>query len=455
MIGIAARLRSRLVQRIYFVGILQFIIVVGGSTALVRASRRPPVLADTVRFLTHELTAESDRPDAFDGAVQRIHADMHWAVAVYDDNGRLLASGGPLTPPSSSAGERSRFEGDLQPSGSVPLDLYGGKVGRLDYRAPKGPGPPLGPAWIAVFVLVVVGVTSWLTARSLAIPLARVAATANAFGAGDLSARARLRRSDELGDVANAFDQMAARVTQSIRAERELLANISHELRTPLQRIRLALDLAAEGGADTARDSLLEIAEDLAELERLVVDVLEAARLSLRGEGHTTAVPPRRDERVDARQLLERAAMRFRSAHPGRPLDMSIDADAMVSGDPVMLRRVIDNLLDNAHKYSSDESSPVTVRSCVADGAFVIEVADAGIGISREDLPRVFEPFFRADRSRTRASGGVGLGLALAKRIVGAHGGHLTVQSELGRGTTVRIELPRADGIREGERRVD
>ncbi len=441
MTGIANRLRSRLVQRIYFVGILQFVIVVGFTMALVRAVGGPMFIADTIQFLTHEVAAQSESPESLEDTVRRIYADLHWAVAVYDGDGRLLASSGPLGRPS-VAREREPFWKEPPLVGSVPLQLHGGRMGRLEYLAPARSAPPGGLAWPAVFILLVVGVSSWLTARSLAIPLAHVAEKANAFGAGDLTARARLRRSDELGDVANAFDEMAERVTKGIRAERELLANLSHELRTPLQRIRLALDLATEGDAETARDSLKEITEDLAELEQLVEDVLSAARLSLQDGGPTSAVPPLHRETIAAPGLLEKAAARFRNAHPQRRLDASIDAEALLSGDPVMLRRVIDNLLENAHKYSKDPSTPVSLRSRITDDAVVIEVIDSGVGIAPDDMRRVFEPFFRADRSRTRATGGVGLGLALAKRIVDAHGGRLSLESVQGRGTTARVELP-------------
>jgi signal transduction histidine kinase len=309
------------------------------------------------------------------------------------------------------------------------------------------PAPPSilrGVGATVALVLLVVGVSGWLTARSLAAPLAQLSRTARAFGAGNLDARAALRRSDELGEVSAAFDEMAERVTRALRAEKELLANVSHELRTPLQRIQIAIDLAAEGDAATARESLDEIADDLAELGRIVEDVLRAARLSLQGGGDgPSPLPPLHVARVDLGALLEKSAARFRSLHGTRRLDVDTDASLpALELDGVLFRRAIDNLLDNADKYSDDASTPVVLRARPSRGSVVIEIKDVGIGIADADRPRLFEPFFRADRSRTRGTGGLGLGLLLAKRIVEAHAGTLTVESAAGEGTVVRIVLP-------------
>ena len=442
---ILKRLRARLVQRIYFVGMLQFVIVTIGIIALSRQPHGPSVLTDTVRYIDDTLSAESDSDESLRIAVQRVATDLHWSLAVYDDHGSLVASAGPPLPlpPGDAADAPS-------PSPlSVPLSLHGRHAGHLVYMPSPAPPPP-GPGGLGVtafLVLVVVGVSSWLTARSLAKPLGQLAATATSFGAGELSARVGLSRSDELGDVAKAFDEMAERVTQSIRAERELLANVSHELRTPLQRIRIALDLAAEGDAATARESLGEITEDLAELERIVDDVLTATRLSLREGARAGAIPPIRHDPIEIPALLEKAASRFRSAHPQRRLEVAVSGSEIpgLEGDPVLLRRVVDNLLDNAHKYTEDPTAAIRLACRLQDDRVVVEVVDEGVGIAKADLDRVFEPFFRVDRSRTRATGGLGLGLVLSRRIVEAHGGTLTLESEReagGKGTTARIELP-------------
>jgi signal transduction histidine kinase len=311
---------------------------------------------------------------------------------------------------------------------------------------------PHPPAWHNVLLFgLALGCTaliSLLFARTLVVPLLRLASVARGFGEGALDVRTGVRRKDELGQVAEAFDEMAERITGLLRSQKELLANVSHELRTPLSRIRVALDLANEGSAELARESLRDIAEDLNELEQLVGDVLTTARLDVApGQG---GAPPLRLERVEAGALLEKSAARFRSARPEHRLEVRLDgALPALEADPVLLRRVFDNLLDNAGKYS-EPTAPVKLEARPVDAGLEVRVADAGIGIDASDMPHLFTPFFRSDRSRARRTGGVGLGLALARRIVLAHGGTLTLESQPGVGTTVRVLLPSLDARQTG-----
>jgi signal transduction histidine kinase len=145
---------------------------------------------------------------------------------------------------------------------------------------------------------------------------------------------------------------------------------------------------------------------------------------------------------LEATELLERAAARFRRLHPQRVLEMDAATGPLrLDADPRLLDRVLDNLLDNAAKYS-DAASPIELSLAAAEGGAALVVRDRGIGITSADLERVFTPFFRGDRSRARDTGGAGLGLALSKRIVEAHGGRITIESRTGEGTTVRVWLP-------------
>ena len=236
----------------------------------------------------------------------------------------------------------------------------------------------------------------------------------------------------------------ADRIVALRRSEKELLANVSHELRTPLARIRLALELAREGDMTRAQSYLQDIEEDLGELEPLLDDIMTAARLDLERGSGTDAVPPLRRQRLEAAELLEAASARFARRFPERALRCRwSDGLPVLQADPNLLRRVLDNLLDNAAKFS-DAGQPIELEAetIASPPALEIRVRDHGIGIAPADLERVFEPFFRTDRSRNRATGGVGLGLTVVRRILLAHGGSVRVESDKRTGTCFHVTVP-------------
>jgi signal transduction histidine kinase len=334
---------------------------------------------------------------------------------------------------------------------------------------PGGPGPPRGDgppshhgpsgALITFFLsgVLIVGIGSFWMARWIVVPLEGLSRAARALGAGELGTRTGIGRDDEIGDLARAFDDMAERVQKLLLAEKELLANVSHELRTPLARIRVALDIAGESDAEGGRISMAEIGLDLAELDALIEDIFTATRLAVASESAPSAARSKPGEGKPAGGGFElhvedlgpevvaaRAAERFRARHPRRALVATDDDDLpLVRVDPVLLRRALDNLLENANKYSPDPGSTITLRTARAGaGSVAFTVIDEGMGIPAGDLPHLFTPFFRGERSRSRGTGGVGLGLTLTKRIVEAHGGTIDVQSEVGQGTTMRVTLP-------------
>ena len=311
-------------------------------------------------------------------------------------------------------------------------------------RFPSGASHVGHVARVSAVILAFLAVGSIPLARQITSPLEKLTRTVERFGEGDLSARAGMARGDEVGDLARAFDAMAGRLERLVRAEKEFLANVSHELRTPLARVRVALEIAAEGDDAKARACLREIAADLTELERLVGDVLTAARLDLASGRAGSPATPLRRETVTVEDLVEEIRARFASEHPGRRLDVRVGAGLpALSGDRPLLRRALDNLLDNACKYSDDDE-PIVLAARATDGGVEIEVRDRGIGIEPADQARLFTPFFRADRSRARDTGGVGLGLVLSRGIVEAHGGTMAVASRPGEGATFTIRLPAA-----------
>lgn len=436
--------RPKLTLFIWLIGIGQFVTVVAGLE-LSRHLRTPEggrvsgpmgsLIVGSIDDAIHDpMTTER-----VERAVARLHELSGWAISVSAPDGRVLAKSDGFD--RASGGEKT----------SIPIARDGVVVATVTV-SPAMPGRPPPNDFFVLFACLVFGVAgvgAWITSRLVTKPLARLATVAQAFGDGKLDARSNMRRADEIGDMGRAFDEMAERIEHLVRIERELLANVSHELRTPLARIRVALDIATdtEVGPNEVAQTFREIAEDLAELERLVDDVLTATRLSV-DEGNRGGMPVRR-ETVDVRAVVEKSAAKFASLHEGRRLDLRIDDELPpLRGDAVLLRRALDNLIDNARKYSD----PGTFIEVVVEapnvatephaGGVLVEVRDHGIGIAPQDIQRVFEPFFRTDRSRSRATGGLGLGLVLARRVIEAHGGMLTLESAVGRGVTARVRLP-------------
>ncbi len=438
----------RLIWRIYLNSVLFVLIPAVALFALKRALSEPPWRSSferSGRYVISEIASERGSPETLRRELERVERELGGAVALYARDGRAIAAT-PGAPGPISAADLARLErGEIivrTDDRLVAAPIVDG--GRLTaygvFTTPKRSSTSQFLLFALLVALSATGVASFLLARSFTRPLAQLAGSAARIGAGDLNARSNLRRKDEFGEVARAFDDMAERVAQLLRSQKELLANVSHELRTPLSRIQVALDIAAEGNPDGARELLGEIALDLAELERLIDDILTAARLDLGSDRAALAAPPLRLERVQPSAVLERAAARFATVHPGRRLTVEAGDLPDIVADAALLRRAIDNLLDNAAKYS-EPPAPIVLRARRGGESLVVEVIDRGIGVDAADLPHLFTPFFRGDRSRARGTGGVGLGLALVKRIVDAHGGEIAIESAAGQ-TTARVAVP-------------
>ncbi|HEU0033336.1 MAG TPA: HAMP domain-containing sensor histidine kinase [Kofleriaceae bacterium] len=368
----------------------------------------------------------------------RIEPRLRGKLSLFDKQGHLVRTNidPPLAAPDHDELETLEHEKWALSTGRIVVRSDDGTM--IGVYAPNRPGFPWGYVLpMGAGILILLGAASIWFSRRLARPLDALATAARRFGEGDTTARARLERHDELGEVGRAFDDMADRTAATLHAQRQLMADVSHELRTPLARIRVALELAAEDPL-AAQDVLADVGVDLDEIDQLIEDILTTARLD--GE-------PKLDRRpVKIGELARRAGERFVARHPNRTLDASATVtadDREIACDPVLLRRALDNLLDNAAKYS--EPSTEVKLAVIPDGRSVaFEIADRGIGMSPDELARAFTPFWRADSSRTRRTGGVGLGLALARRIARAHGGEVTLASSPGRGTTARLEVPLA-----------
>jgi len=444
------RLRG-LTLRIYVVG-LALVGTVLASLGIVHwltfdPTRNPHFRAEAL--LSAKLVEDAVKRD---GSARRetmhIHELLGGTVTVYGADGAVRESNSPPGLQPLAPAERARVAaGEVLVEPKPPhLVSVAVKLGKerayLRFRPKKPPPPPPFLVLGMVVALVAGGIGAVYLARSLSVPLRKLSRTAKALGEGQLDARVGLTRDDELGDVATAFDDMAERLGELMRAQQELIANVSHELRTPLARIRVALDLATEGDAEMARESLTDIADDLGELERLVSDVLQSARLDLAQGRARSALPAVRKEPVDLAALIDKSVQRFRQAEPTRQLELAGPGTLpALRGDAMLLRRALDNLLDNAAAYS-EPGTPIALRVMCHEGHLLIRVEDRGIGIAAEHIPLLTRPFFRADPSRTRTTGGYGLGLSLCARIMASHGGELRVESELGKGSTMTLRLP-------------
>ncbi len=430
--------------RIYLHGFLLLALVgiAVGAVGLAFRRGRANESGRVAGYAADRIAELAGTPARLDEELRHVHDAFGVDGTVYGRDGRPIAT--TVEPPLASpfGGGAPPREGPVHVRGrgigwAVPLPAIGGHL--VLSGEPRGHDPVRGLLVIAA-VLVALAIGSVPLARSISSPLEQLTAAARRLGAGDLSARADVKARGEVGDLGRAFDEMATRLEALVRGERELLANVSHELRTPLARMRVALELAAEGDRERARAHLAEIGADLSELDALIEDVLTAARLDARGAG---AWPIAR-EPLDLAAVVREAAERFREGHPARALEVEVDPAApAVSGDAPLLRRLLAILLDNAAKYS-DAPAPIRLALRGAGAGAAVEVRDRGIGIDPADLPRLFTPFFRTERSRARGTRGTGLGLVLARRIAEAHGGTIRAESAPGEGTALRVELPAA-----------
>ena len=269
---------------------------------------------------------------------------------------------------------------------------------------------------------------AFLLIRRILRPIKWLENGVNEVGRGNLKHRVPVTKSDELGQLSQAFNGMTQRLREMLTAKEQLLRDVSHELRSPLTRMKVALEFVKE---EQTR-SLIE--SDIAEMELMITHILETARVH---HDHSRLNLQKNDLAVLTKDVVANYAKR----PPGVVFSSEgFSFPCMV--DPERIKVVLTNLLNNAIKYSRKDSHPIKISIDTKDNWTVIEVEDTGIGIKPEDLTYIWEPFYRADKSRTRDTGGYGLGLSLCKTIMEAHGGKIDVHSVFGSGTTVSLSIP-------------
>jgi signal transduction histidine kinase len=288
---------------------------------------------------------------------------------------------------------------------------------------------PTGQLWVLGAVVLL---CYWL-ARYLTSPLRSLQVALERFGQGDFSARTGSKRSDELGQLARTFDQMAERIQNLVAAQRRLLLDISHELRSPLARLRVAVELARSG---SNRDAALDRIEKEAErLNALVGELLQATRAEVDPQSVRTQ-PVRLDDLIAG--IVSDCSIE--ASARGCSLVFDAPGPVTVAGDAELLRRAAENVIRNAIRYAPPQT-PVEVRLAPNGAAARIQVRDYGPGVPEESLSHIFDAFYRVEGDRNRESGGVGLGLAIARRAVELHKGTLLARNAHP-GLLVEMDLP-------------
>jgi two-component system, OmpR family, sensor histidine kinase BaeS len=331
-------------------------------------------------------------------------------------------------------------------SASAPVVVRNERVGEILVRF-TGPGLSsegselrtallraiAGAAGLAALLSLVAGLT---LARAITRPIARLIVVSRAMAGGDHAARAGdVRAPAELRELAAAFDQMADALDREDRIRRDLVADVAHELRTPVAILQAGHEALLDGVAEPTPGELSSLRDEVLRLARMVGDLQTLAA----ADAASLHLARRRCDLADiAGEAADSLAHRFEAA--------DIELDRQLSGVPVLadprwLHQVVTNLLTNALKFTP-AGGTVTIRTGTAGADAVLEVADTGVGIPAEDLPRIFDRFWRGQGAAQTS--GSGIGLAIAAELTRAHGGQLTAESTEGQGTTMRLTMHRA-----------
>jgi signal transduction histidine kinase len=281
---------------------------------------------------------------------------------------------------------------------------------------------------IILALLTVILVAAFFAIRYILRPVKWLNTGVQEVSRGNLKHRVPLKKSDELRDLAAAFNDMTDRIRDMLHTKEQLLLDVSHELRTPLTRMKVALEFLEDSQAKQS------IQADMQEMEKMVTEILETARMQHKYENL-------KKQPTNLVGLLKEVLPEFENQPPGIEL-VEFPTEVMAAVDSEKIKTVFENVINNAIKYSQPDSGPIRIFYKSHKSYAVIRIVDQGIGIPQEELSHIFEPFYRVDKSRAKDTGGYGLGLSLCKTIMEAHDGKIEVQSRPEEGTTVSLFFP-------------
>jgi len=312
------------------------------------------------------------------------------------------------------------------------------------HAKPGFPGRRLVPffpfkGFSVLLALLATGAISFLLARNITSPIRQLQVTAQRMAGGDLSARVAdnvEKRRDELGELGRDFNGMAEEIDRLLSTQQRMLRDVSHELRSPLARLQVALGLARKAAGEQCEKDHDRIEKEIDRLDELVGQVISLVRLEASGQELNTSG-------VQLSAVLTAIVddANFEAASHNKRVALETDTDAEILADAELLHRALENVVRNAVAYTAEGT---TVRVVLAADAthHIITVLDQGPGVSESALASLFEPFYREADARDRASGGYGLGLAIAQRAIRLHGGEIVAQNHISGGLEIVITLP-------------
>lgn len=282
-------------------------------------------------------------------------------------------------------------------------------------------------------------IVSLFVSRRVVTPIRQMMEASQRIAAGRYQERVEVVGSDELGQLAHSFNQMAATLEQTETMRRDLIANVAHELRTPLASIKGYMEGMMDGVLPAEPDTYQQIYHEADRLQRLVNDLQELSRVEA-GAFELKRRP------LAVAELVQQTASRLRPQFEEKEVSLTLDISSdlpLVHADRDRLDQILLNLVGNALQYTAPGGTVTVTAKTQTPTDLLISIHDTGVGISAEHLPHLFNRFYRVDKSRSRAGGGSGIGLTIAKHLVEAHGGHLWAESAgEGQGSTFSFSLP-------------
>jgi signal transduction histidine kinase len=294
--------------------------------------------------------------------------------------------------------------------------------------------------WVGAIAILLVFLVAIWQSKSIIQPLREMAVASRLLAKGDYNQRVQVQRNDELGDMSKSFNLMATELAQQAALRRQLMADVAHELRTPLSVLRIDLESMEDGLMEASPENVRSLQSEVSYLSNLVDD-LRMLSMADAGDLRFEKSP------VELNSLVRDMVERQQFAARDRKIDLIsslLEKEIYVFGDSQRLSQVLVNLLSNAIQHTPPDNQ-IFITTEMSDKNAIVKVKNLGAWIPGDELERIFDRFYRLDRSRNRNQGGSGLGLSIARSLIEAHGGKIWAESEEGQSTTFTFKLPIID----------